>query len=286
VDIVGVAKVIFGLCIIALPFAAGLQARPQDAVYLVSNWRLGVRALAALYVFVPAFIVAACLLANLDRPVNAALIVLSAAPMLPTLHFLLHKVGADHRYVVGLEVSAALASLVAIPAVFFVVSRLVPVVITLDMEHLVQDLLWKLLLPLVLGMVVFLLTSGRTADFGRKLTTIATIVLLCCGLVLFWSQREVLLQMLHWRLMVAIFVFVVFGTVTGHVLGGPDPGNRAALALAASGRNVGLSIAITHSVVHENFVAAAGTILLYAVARPLLLLPYVRAASARAPGPG
>src|SRR5262245_5023702 len=96
VTVLEVAKWGVEVAILAIPFFVGLQVRPVAAVYLLRRWELGLRAMVAMYVIVPALTVVFCLYTDLGRPVEAALVVLSVAPMLTTLHFLMERVGVEH----------------------------------------------------------------------------------------------------------------------------------------------------------------------------------------------
>jgi BASS family bile acid:Na+ symporter len=280
-DVAALAKQVFPLAALTIPFAVGLQATPAAAVFLVRAWRLGLRAFVAMFVVMPALTVVGLYVVRQAPPVNAALLTLSCAPMLPALHFLLQRVGAETRYRVGLEVAAALASLVVLPVVFWIVTRIAPVVVHVDLAKMIGTLLKGLFLPLAAGMVVNVVTSGRTERFGVVLVNVATAVFIACGLTLMWTKRDLIAAQLHWPAFVAIALFVLVGLATGHALGGPHPGNRATLALATSGRHVGLALAIVASLLGPDlFLPTAATILIYALARPLIALPYVRRAMA------
>jgi BASS family bile acid:Na+ symporter len=279
-DVVALAKQTFIIAVLFIPFASGLQARPSNALTLVRELDRGLRAFTALFLIMPAVTIGLCLMAGLPRPTNGALIALSVAPMLPTLHLLLRQVGADHRFVVRLEVGAALTSLVMVPAWFWIVSQIVGIAIPIDLQSMLLSLVKGLFVPLAVGMVVNVLSKGRSEAIGPWIVTIATYVVIACGLTLMWHHREAVMEQMQWGTLLLIFLFVVIGLTVGHLLGGPEPGNRAALALATSGRHVGMSIAIVHTVMPDLFVPTVATLLGYALLRPLITIPYTRRAKA------
>ncbi|MBC7522794.1 MAG: hypothetical protein H7268_17085 [Sandarakinorhabdus sp.] len=61
----------------------GVRARPQDALAMVRKPELGVRAMLAMFLFVPGFVFLITMFFPMSRPVTAVLLALSVAPMLP-----------------------------------------------------------------------------------------------------------------------------------------------------------------------------------------------------------
>jgi len=76
--------------------------------------------------------------------------------------------------------------------------------------------------------------------------------------------------------LVAIVVIVGFGLLAGHLLGGPDPGNRGALATATASRHPGIALLLAVGVFPENEKVILGTVLLYLLANIALTVPYQR----------
>jgi bile acid:Na+ symporter, BASS family len=101
-----------------------------------------------------------------------------------------------------------------------------------------------------------------------------SLVLLVCILIILWNTRHLIAAELDWRILLSILIFVVTGLAAGHILGGPERGNRVALALTAASRHVGFAIAIGAAVVPHSVAVVAGTVLVYFVARGFIVLPY------------
>jgi len=76
--------------------------------------------------------------------------------------------------------------------------------------------------------------------------------------------------------LIAIVVIVGFGMLVGHLLGGPDPGNRGALATATASRHPGIALLLAVGVFPENEQAILGTVLLYLLVNIVLTVPYQR----------
>jgi hypothetical protein len=74
--------------------------------------------------------------------------------------------------------------------------------------------------------------------------------------------------------LLAIAAIVLFGLLVGHLLGGPDAGNRGALALATSARHPGLAIALSTANFPHDREAIIAAVLLFLLANLVLTLPY------------
>jgi bile acid:Na+ symporter, BASS family len=61
----------------------------------------------------------------------------------------------------------------------------------------------------------------------------------------------------------------------GHLLGGPDSGNRGALALATSARHPGVAISLAAASFPQHQKAIITTVLLFILVNVVLTLPYV-----------
>ena len=66
------------------------------------------------------------------------------------------------------------------------------------------------------------------------------------------------------------------GLVAGHLLGGPDEGNRGALAVASAARHPGVAIAIAAGAFPTDKGEITGTVLLYLLANAVLTIPYMK----------
>ena len=69
---------------------------------------------------------------------------------------------------------------------------------------------------------------------------------------------------------------IAFGLLVGHLLGGPDPGNRGALASATVSRHPAIALLLASGAFPEHESTVIGTVLLYLLAALLLAVPYER----------
>jgi bile acid:Na+ symporter, BASS family len=74
--------------------------------------------------------------------------------------------------------------------------------------------------------------------------------------------------------LLAMVVFITVGLAVGHLLGGPDPGNRAVLALATAMRHPGVALVIASGTVAGDRVVAP-VIALYLLVGTVESIPFV-----------
>jgi len=97
--------------------------------------------------------------------------------------------------------------------------------------------------------------------------------LLCAAAMLF-STAPAIWALVGNGTLVAIAAFVFVGLVIGHFLGGPEPENRVALAMATASRHPGIAIALSVANFPEEKLAMAA-VLLYLLVNFLVSIPYL-----------
>jgi BASS family bile acid:Na+ symporter len=81
---------------------------------------------------------------------------------------------------------------------------------------------------------------------------------------------------IHRDTLVATAAVVLFGLLAGHVLGGPDPGNRGALASATVTRHPAIAMVLASGAFPEHQTAVLGAVVLYLIAALVVTIPYER----------
>jgi BASS family bile acid:Na+ symporter len=132
-----------------------------------------------------------------------------------------------------------------------------------------------ILIPLGAGMLAsrFLPKLHR---FAPQILVVGTVLLIAGTVPLLLLGWKVFGALSGNGAMLAIAIFIVAGIVTGHVLGGPRPADRTALAIATSARHPGLAVAIAQANYPEQGKLVAGAIVIYMILRIVLSLLYVR----------
>jgi bile acid:Na+ symporter, BASS family len=127
--------------------------------------------------------------------------------------------------------------------------------------------------PLAAGILIARLWP-RAAALSTLLARAALVVLAAGGAIaLFAEASKIAAQIGHGVLLVTAAI-VLFGLLAGHLLGGPDAGNRGALALATSARHPGLAIALSTANFPHDKEAIVAAVLLFLLTNLVLTLPY------------
>jgi bile acid:Na+ symporter, BASS family len=234
---------------IASVLALGLNANASDILYVWHRPGLLLRSFIAMYIVMPLVAVLLVLLMNLPPGRNLGLVLVAISAGAPLLPKTMLKLGCNPPYVYSLLVSTSLAAVLTIPASLAVLSPILP-------EHARESALSvavvvarTFLVPLAVGMLVRRLAPHTVDRIREPVLLVAGLVLVTVLLSLlvlnFSAVLEVGLPSLG-----AIAILTFAGLAVGHLLGGPEPGNRTCLALASSSRHLGLAAVIALTTFH------------------------------------
>ncbi|KMM16297.1 hypothetical protein SYNGFB01_11935 [Synechococcus sp. GFB01] len=119
-----ILKLVLLLSVVLLVMAIGLRARFEQPMLLLRKPALGLRAMAAMYLAVPAFVLMLVWLLPLREGVGAALLGIAISPVLPPWAKKGTAVGGQTDYVIGLQVLSSGVALLLIPLLIGIVDRL------------------------------------------------------------------------------------------------------------------------------------------------------------------
>lgn len=271
-----ILKLVLVLGVVLLVLAIGLRARPDDSLLLLRRPALGVRALLAMFVLQPAFVLLLVWALDLREGVGAALLGFAVAPVLPPWAKKGYALGAESGYVIGLEVTATVASIVVVPLMIWIVNGVFGVRTALDPWAVELMLLVTIGLPLAVGMGVGRFRPASAPRLAFLADRAGSVVLLLGGLVLLVARGRDIIAVTGRGTIVVSVLIIGFGLLVGHVLGGPDAGKRGALASANVSRHPGVALLLGSSALPEHAPAVTGAVLLYLVASMVVPIPYER----------
>jgi BASS family bile acid:Na+ symporter len=254
--------------IVLIVFAIGVRARIENPLLLVRRPALALRAMVAMFVLLPLFALMVTRLLPLQQGVGAALLGVAVSPMLPPWAKTASKVGAKDDYVFGLQVIATVFSIFVVPVMLWLVELVFDVRATFNPFAFSMVLLVTVGLPMALGLATGRYRPGsapRLADLTER----GGNVLLVLGVIgLLVTSGSVIPAVIGQGTLLAI--------LAGHLLGGPDPGNRGALATATASRHPGIALLLASEVFPDSERAILGTVLLYLIASIAITVPYQR----------
>ena len=261
------------VCILATVFALGLKAAWADVASLLHRPGLLMRSLFAMYVLTPLVALLLVFAFSAPLPVELAVLLMAISAGAPLLPKKLFKLGANPPYVYSLSVIAALLAIVTVPislailSMFFVRSASIPA------GEVAYTIATVFLAPLLAGMVVRHLWPAQADRISDPIISMANIILL--GLVLLILATNLSAIFVVGPSGFAIIVVMTFAALAiGHALGGPDPNDRTALAIACASRFPALVMLIASL----NFPSAKPlpVVAAYLVFSNLAAIPYMR----------
>jgi len=258
-----------------LVLGIGLKATISDAFYLFRRPGQLLRALVAMDVVVPAVAIALAATFPLELPVKIALVTLSLAPLPPTFSKKPLKAGGSVSYTVGLFVAVTLIAVFFIPLALDLISKFTGVPLQMSSASLWILVLESLLLPLIVGVVIHQLAPSFADRAAGPVVTVATVTLLIGVIPILIKVWPVMMSLVGNGAVVVMAALAVVALAAGHLLGGPDPEDRAVLALSSAARHPAIAIAIAHVNFPDQKLAPAA-VLLYVLVSGIVTVPYLK----------
>ena len=259
------------LSIVALIFGIGLGSTPADFGYLWRRPALLLRSLLAMYVAVPLAALAAVKLLPLPLPVRAAILVLAisaGAPLLPKKLILLGR----ESYVFSLVVTSSLLAIVAVPAWLVVLGPLFGRETAVEPGAVALVIAKAFLAPLLAGMLLRWPLSRVAERLSDWILKAGGILLLVAAFSLLATHARLLAE-IGWIPLVSLGGLTAVALAIGHVLGGPNPDDRTALAVVCATRHVGVAMLAASAVPGPRTIAL---VLAYLVASAAVSIPYLK----------
>jgi BASS family bile acid:Na+ symporter len=276
------------LGIVLLVVAIGIRSRLEQPLMLVRTPALAARALVAMYVVLPAFVLMLAWLLPLQPGVGAVLLGFAVSPVLPPWASKGTAVGGSPDYVIGLQLLSTVVAFLVVPVIVWIGYRMFGVPTPFQPLAMVVVLLATVVAPLAIGLALTRFYPANAPRIGDLADRVGKVVLLAGVLALLVIHGRTLLGVIGQGTLLVIVVVIVFGMLAGHLLGGPDPGNRGALASATALRHPAIALLLASAAFPENEDTVTGAVLLYLLTALLLAVPYERwrksVAAAGAPG--
>jgi BASS family bile acid:Na+ symporter len=256
-------------------FAIGLRASAQDATYLLRRPGELMRAILAMNVLMPLFALVLVLVfrSQLSPAVKIALVVLSISPIPPLLPRKLVKKGSTGSYAIGLLMAAALLAIIFVPLTMEIIERVLDVPLQMTAASLAVLIFMTVLLPVGLGVAVHSFATALAERLAKPVSLVAGIGLLLCVVAILFAAFPAIRTLVGNGTLIALAAFVIVGLAIGHLLGGPEPQNRSALAISTASRHPGIAIAIAQTNFPEQKLAMAA-VLLYLLVNAIVSIPY------------
>ncbi len=230
--------------IVLTVFALGLSTRPQDVAYIIRRPELLLKSLLSINIVMPLFVVSMIAIIQLEPVVQIALISLSVSPIPPMLPKKARKAAGDASYAIGLLVLVALLAVALVPLSVHLMGWAFSRHAEISRTDVGLILAANVLTPMGAGLVVRHVARQFAERIAVPISLFASILLMACIPPILFTATPAILSLIGNGTLIAIVAFVLVGLAAGHLLGGPDPANRAVLALTTSSRHPGVAAAI------------------------------------------
>lgn len=269
-------RVLVGLGVGLVVIAIGVSARPGDTLLLIRKPQLGLRAMLAMFILVPAFVLLLTAMFPLALPLRAALLALAVSPMPPIILQQEIEAGGDADYSVGLQILGTGFSILVVPIMLMVIEAVFGVTGDFDPFAMSRILLVSVALPLGAGMLLGRLLPGRRrlmSLWAGRIGNAALLIAAVSVLFLIWPD---MLRLIGGGVLLLTSLIIAFALAVGHWLGGPDEGNRGALAVACAARHPAVAIALSTAIFPAYSTPIVAVVELFLLANIIITLPYMR----------
>ncbi|MEB3265951.1 MAG: hypothetical protein VKN13_04980 [Cyanobacteriota bacterium] len=271
-----ILKLVLLLGVVLLVVAIGARARLEQPLALLRRPGLALRALLAMYGLFPAGVLALVAVAPLREGVGAVLLGFAVAPVLPPWARKGLAIGGQSEVVMGLQILSTVVGLLLIPPMLWLVGRVFGVSTVLAPLAVEQVLLVTVVAPLAVGMGLAKLRPAAAERLATGAERVGGLLLLLGAVVLLLVQGPAILGVIGQGTLLATVAVVVVGLAVGHGLGGPQQGNRGALASATVSRHPAIALVLATAAGQGSEATVIGTVLLYLLVVLLISAPYER----------
>lgn len=254
-------------------FGFGLQATPDDVLYVVRRPSLLGRSFVAMFLIMPIIAVAMARLFALHPAVEIALIALAVSPIPPILPGREEKAGGHRSYALGLMAITGIVSIVTVPASVAILGHYLTRPFSMSSAAIARVVLVMAVLPLAAGLVCRQLWPASAARIAKPIDLVAKVLLVIGVLAILAGVLPPTYALVGNGSIVAMAAFVATGLAIGHGLGGPGAEDRTVLALSTASRHPAIALAIAKAnFPDEPYLGAA--IVLFLLVNLVVAIPY------------
>jgi BASS family bile acid:Na+ symporter len=252
----------------------GLRTDTTIVADLKQQWRLILRALAVVWLGVPALVILAVRAFQVPPIGTTTLLLMALCPGIPLLVRSAEQAGGSSRTALLVLLATALTAPVMVPLWAEIHAQSSRVVFVVDAVTVLKVVIPSVILPYVMGRIISYLVSKRAAVMLAKLATIVFVAGFAITLVVLVIKAIPVLTASSPQVFVALIISTLAAAALGYAVGGPRAPDRIALGYAAALGNPALALAIAARTAPDTaFLPLVGA---YVLVRTLTLIPFGR----------
>jgi predicted Na+-dependent transporter len=260
------------VAVFTVMFALGLGLLPRALWSIRSRAGLVARGLFSVVIAVPVMALIVVQVFDLPRFAEIGLVLMSISPGAPVALKRSLDAGGDRAFAPALQLVVALFAVVSLPTSIAVLNRFYEGQAWIHPAAVARQVFVAQLLPLTLGMGVRSLFPERAIWLEPRLGKFGMGLLLTVALLIVIAVAPAVLGAGP-RLALASAMVTVLALAAGHLLGGPEPATRMAVAISSAARNPGLALLVV--TLNPVPPAVSAAVMTYFLASALTIVPYL-----------
>jgi bile acid:Na+ symporter, BASS family len=267
-------------------FSVGQGIAPGELRWIWQRPGPMVRGLFSVLIAVPALALVVTRLLDLPRLAAIGVVLMAISPGAPVALRRSLGAGGHRAFAPSLQISVALLAVLSMPLSIAALNHVYAGHASVAPWDVARQVFVAQLLPLGLGMALRQAAAPLAARLEPRLARIGNALLVATVVVVLINGWEGTVTA-GFRVLTAVALITGAALAVGHLLGGPEPATRTAVAITSAARNPGLALLV--AAVNAAPPAINAAILAYLVVSVLAIVPYVAwrtRAGARAPRAG
>jgi len=231
-----------------------------------------VRGLFSVLVAVPVLALVITRLLDLPRLAEIGIVLMAISPGAPVALRRSLAAGGHRAFAPSLQICAVILAVVSMPLSIAALNRLYAGHASIAPWDVARQVFVAQLLPIGLGIALRRVSGATAAQIEPWLKRIALVLLIVTIVVLLIDIWEVTVTA-GLRVLATIVLMTAASLTVGHLLGGPEPAMRTAVAITSAARNPGLALLVATLNAAPPQINA--TILAYLLVSVFAIVPYI-----------
>ena len=264
--------VVAAAAVFAVMFTVGIGIVLREFRWVFAHPGLVARGLFSVLVAMPVATLAVVRMFDLPRLAEIGIVLMAISPGAPVALRRSLGVGGHHAFAPALQILVAMLAVISMPVSIAALDEVYAGDASISPLHLARQVFTAQLLPLGLGIAIRDRVPALADWLQPRIARVGNVLLLALVVLALIDVWQVVVEAGP-RIMVAIALVTALALAVGHLLGGPDPRTRTAVAISSAARNPGLALLV--AALNTASAEVERTVLAYLVVSAVTVVPYV-----------
>jgi BASS family bile acid:Na+ symporter len=258
--------------VFAVMFGLGLGIAPGQLRWIWQRPELMARGLFCVLIAVPALALITTRWLEVPMGAQIGIVLMAIAPGAPIALRRSLSAGGHRAFAPSLQIGVVMLAVFSMPLSIAALNHVYAGHASIMPWTVARQVFVAQLLPLGLGIALRYARAPLAAWLEPGMTRLGTVLLFVLLVLVLIDVWEVTVNA-GWRVTAAIALTTVAALAVGHLLGGPEPATRTAVAITSAARNAGLALVV--ATLNPAPPAIKAAVLAYLVISFLVIVPYV-----------